>query len=804
MPAVAQHYDQDPEQIEVGFYRTDPRQRITVAVDRHIKDNKPTPLTTTYEDWFETLSRPDTDIMTKDGPGYMNGPCNGLRRKVNVPYYDIVVIDGDASLDEIGNKIEGAPSPLAVHTALTDMDISHHVYTTYSHGSKGNRWRLLVPVRVESQAQLRAVVTYIISLLSAQAKLPVYLTQESVSWGNRWHMPRTAYENAPFYAATHFGHVPDPATLSRYYGQIDRTGNEVREDIPEPKSRSANGLIAQFCHYYPLPEMLTANGYQFSHQSVVVDLMDREMPVLRYTKPGGSSNSAGVVVFWDANSERWRGYSHHTNDVMSTGKSFDSFDVLQHLGGYAEETDWIMLAAEQIRQAVLEEMSTLHPVVMDNGKYRIGYLLSREEGSGNEYKFMQQTDFNHLMSNQPGVFMQIRLKDGTTGLKSVDRATWWKSCTERKSYNGLVFRPTRLGEPFDRDLVVGSTRYFNLFNGWGITPEDGRCDKIDWHLRNVLCGGNEVEYEYLMDWLAHMFQFPDEKPGVALVLRSGKGTGKSLFMSKLCQALGPLGIVIANARQLTGDFNSHMRNKLLGLVEESFWAGSHAEEGPLKHLITDELTTFERKGQEAESGRSFIRLVLCTNSQWAAPASADERRFAFLSVSDAGKTENQLTGRYFSDLASELTGGGINALAKRLLNRRIDKEALRTPPQTENLVKQKLLSFTGLNAWLYDAIKLGGFKVSKTGMEEVLRPYPHTNRVSMEFLTESAGEYLTRHDSSRSVQIRVEMVIQDLIGRMGKETAGGKLMVVLPGLEQMREAFDAYIGHPIPWEVHNE
>jgi hypothetical protein len=111
-------------------------------------------------------------------------------------------------------------------------------------------------------------------------------------------------------------------------------------------------------------------------------------------------------------------------------------------------------------------------------------------------------------------------------------------------------------------------------------------------------------------------------------------------MSRLCKALGPLAVVIANSRQLTGDFNSHMRNKLLALVEESFWAGNHSDEGPLKHLITDELTTFERKGVDAEAGRSFIRLVLVTNQVWAAPASSDERRFAFLSVSDAGKRRN--------------------------------------------------------------------------------------------------------------------------------------------------------------------
>ena len=91
----------------------------------------------------------------------------------------------------------------------------------------------------------------------------------------------------------------------------------------------------------------------------------------------------------------------------------------------------------------------------------------------------------------------------------------------------------RLGDEPQRALTIGNSTYFNLFNGWAIKPESGRCDLIDWHLREVICGGHDVEYEYLMDWLAHLFQFPTEKPGVALVLRSGKGTGKSMVMSRL-------------------------------------------------------------------------------------------------------------------------------------------------------------------------------------------------------------------------------------------------------------------------------
>lgn len=125
---------------------------------------------------------------------------------------------------------------------------------------------------------------------------------------------------------------PDPEYLARYYHQVGPDGHEIREAIPTQTKFQSTGIIAQFCELFPLPDMLTANGYRFSSQGVVTDQHGREQPMMRFIKPD-SDNGAGVVVFWDAESARWRGYSHHANDVMATGHSFDSFDVLERLGG---------------------------------------------------------------------------------------------------------------------------------------------------------------------------------------------------------------------------------------------------------------------------------------------------------------------------------------------------------------------------------------------------------------------------------------------------------------------------------------
>lgn len=783
----------------IQYYLTDPAQEILIAHDEHVKDNKPVTYKHTYQTFFESLAAPDSRLLTKDGPGYMNGPCHGLRRKVNVPYYHFAVLDGDSSLDEHGNRTEGAPSPVAVHTALKNYNLSHCIYTTYSHSFKGARWRLLIPTQINSAAELRGLLTYLVEILRVHCELPVYLTQESTTWGNRWHFPRTAHAEAPFYSACHFGYSLLPAPLALLYGQVDAMGQEYRETIPPRRNEGGGGsLIAQFCELYPLPDLLIANGYTFHGQSILADQHGRELPVMRFKKPD-SSNGPGAIVYWDE--DRWRGYSHHKTDVMNTGHSFDAFDVFRYLGsqGGPDEEDWFVKAAEAVKDRMLDYMGDHHPVVLEGSKFKIGYLIDNPVGPGVEYRLMRWEDFNMKMDKRPGIFLNMKQKDGTTALKMVGLAEWWRKCKERVDYDGVIFEPTRLGDSYSRTIQKGETKFFNLFNGWNFKPEPGSCELLEWHLREAICSGIEEEYEYLLDWLAHIFQFPAEKPNVALVLRGGKGIGKSIVMSRLCASLGSLGLVIANTRQLTGDFNAHMRNKLLAVVEESFWAGSHTDEGPLKHLISDEYTTFERKGVDAEPGRSFIRLILITNNTWAAPASEDERRFFIPTLSNAAKDRQRKEGDYFTRLSRELNGGGINALVHKLMERRISKTAIRYPPQTSGLMNQKLLSLTGLKAWIYDALKAGAFRAYKADTAFPLADYPRENEIPMEVLENSALNYSSRYDSGRSIVTRVEMLLNDVFGKPKLTFISGKLLVTLPSLQQLRRSFEKFMDADIDW-----
>ena len=48
-------------------------------------------------------------------------------------------------------------------------------------------------------------------------------------------------------------------------------------------------------------------------------------------------------------------------------------------------------------------------------------------------------------------------------------------------------------------------------------------------MRHVLCAGDEPAYQYLLRWLAHAVQHPETKVGVACLVRSQEGAGKTSF-----------------------------------------------------------------------------------------------------------------------------------------------------------------------------------------------------------------------------------------------------------------------------------
>ena len=85
-------------------------------------------------------------------------------------------------------------------------------------------------------------------------------------------------------------------------------------------------------------------------------------------------------------------------------------------------------------------------------------------------------------------------------------------------YRNINFLPYSLNTP------AHDTKFFNLFIGFLAkpVPEINKeiMDPILWHVKNVICSGDEKLDEYIWNWWAHLVQKPEMKPRTILVLKS--------------------------------------------------------------------------------------------------------------------------------------------------------------------------------------------------------------------------------------------------------------------------------------------
>ena len=145
---------------------------------------------------------------------------------------------------------------------------------------------------------------------------------------------------------------------------------------------------------------------------------------------------------------------------------------------------------------------------------------------------------------------------------------------------------------------------------------------------------------------------------VAIVLRGGKGVGKSFFAKQFGRLFGRHFLEISNPAHLVGNFNSHLRDTVLLFADEAFYAGDKKQLPILKHLITSDTLVVEAKNIDAESAANFVHLIMASNDDHVVQATQDERRFFVLNVG----AERQQQISYFNAIARDLENGGYESL----------------------------------------------------------------------------------------------------------------------------------------------
>lgn len=385
------------------------------------------------------------------------------------------------------------------------------------------------------------------------------------------------------------------------------------------------------------------------------------------------------------------------------------------------------------------------------------------------------------------------------------RFTNWLHHPDRRNYDAWQFRPAE-GLEFEEDGM----RILNRWRGFTTTPVAASVSGKDYqrlraHLLDNICDGDARLAYYLWTYTCHMFQKPEELPGVYIVLYSSEnGTGKSLFTTLVRSLLGKAGGKIARQSDITGTFNTLLQDKVMLVGEELGSVYDPAGRGIVKDQASAETITIHNKFRDPQQDvPNFCRMWFCTNHLHAVYVEHGERRAAVTQV--GAKRAKDRT--YFGEMLAEWRDGGREAFLYDMLNYPLSKYIDPcTIPLTIHLEDQKEMSMPGVDAFLFDMLTEGSF-ATKEGM--VLAPWTKNSQgklatplVSARLLGDACQAYMRAHrmgDKYKPTLLKKALVG---LGAQDKQRSRDKAQVLgwldtavcpdsyrLRDLDQMRQAF---------------
>jgi phage/plasmid-associated DNA primase len=172
----------------------------------------------------------------------------------------------------------------------------------------------------------------------------------------------------------------------------------------------------------------------------------------------------------------------------------------------------------------------------------------------------------------------------------------------------------------------------------------------------ILCNNDEIVYQYLINWIAQMIQFPEIKT-VVITLISQEGAGKGTLMKLFAKMLGNKKILETStpSRDVFGSFNSLMSDCFLVNLNELSKTEVKGNEGQFKQMVTDGKLTINSKGVSQYQINSYHRFFITTNNLDPITTKKDDRRNVIIRSSDEKINDK----KYFIEINDYLDNDAI-------------------------------------------------------------------------------------------------------------------------------------------------
>jgi hypothetical protein len=257
----------------------------------------------------------------------------------------------------------------------------------------------------------------------------------------------------------------------------------------------------------------------------------------------------------------------------------------------------------------------------------------------------------------------------------------WTTDPNAKIYTKIVF------DPLFKDKEA-----FNLFNKFCDFNNDQKLKQvsIDMVLEhvNTICGYDNESYEYLLNYFAHIVQFPAEKVPSAIIMFGEEGIGKNTLLNLIRDVIGKQ--YYGESSESSDLFGKHamgMYKKMIFCYDESEKNDTKAFMSRLKTLTTSETLRVEPKYMNAFSVQNYCRLFFPTNAREPFQITKGARRWVYLKGSDKYiKNGTEKAAQYMDKLHKNFKDRNVQySFYLFLKNRDISQFKPSIVPKTEGL-----------------------------------------------------------------------------------------------------------------------
>ena len=336
-----------------------------------------------------------------------------------------------------------------------------------------------------------------------------------------------------------------------------------------------------------------------------------------------------------------------------------------------------------------------------------GSFEFNQVGSQDFNAFAQE--YSYVEYNKEGILMSFPIMK-----------RWEADLTKRK-YECVDFRP--YGQTDNCPEWV-----FNTFDGF-------ECNKILEHtpvdvsnfrtIVNNLCNefdqslGSEKS-DWLYKYTAHMFQYPEIKPDLIIVLKSYAGSGKDSYFQTIQKMAGIRYVdTTGNCEELFGNFNEFLDSKIAICLNEMEGQNGVKYQERLKELATAVNVKINDKNKKRITQTSYVRPFVFSNNKTPVHIDTSDRRYGVFSAGMdlVGKTD--FWDNYYTDLKNK---NWIKSLYDELMKVDLNGFNPKKAPITDEKTLMQDKNASPIHRFLDDIIRTksyNGFDIGKKGDNEL-------------------------------------------------------------------------------------